>query len=56
MLPRENMPASWPQLVWTVLVTDFVARLLTILLKAFVLALPARAIPFTKRVRRRSGT
>ncbi|CAG0880750.1 unnamed protein product [Cyprideis torosa] len=48
-LVTDRMPSTWDNLIWTVLVTDFTAKLVTILIKVCIVALPSGPLPFQKR-------
>jgi len=50
-MPTEVVLSNVQSLLWVVLVTDFVAKFLTVMMKSFVILLPEEVIPFQKRVK-----
>ncbi|XP_067144274.1 RING finger and transmembrane domain-containing protein 2 [Centruroides vittatus] len=51
LVPPYNAPITFWDVLWIVTVTDFVLKLLAILLKAIVVALPAKLLTFQKKGR-----
>lgn len=49
LIPPYSGPISIWEVLWIVTVTDYVLKLLTILLKAIIVALPARVLTFQKK-------
>lgn len=49
-IPPYTQPLSVWDLLWTVGITDFILKLITIFLKILIVALPAQLIPYQKRV------
>lgn len=48
-IPPYSAPIDFWEVLWIVSVTDFVLRLMTILVKLFIIALPAKIIPYQRK-------
>ncbi|KAG1657878.1 RING finger and transmembrane domain-containing protein 2 [Nymphon striatum] len=49
LVPVCNRPLDFGELLWIVIVTDFILKYITMLLKIFVLVIPQQLIPYQKK-------
>ena len=48
--PPQKYPENLGELLWTVIVTDYMLKLITVIIKAVFTMLPQKTIPSSKRV------